>query len=700
MKTNKAWRMLKLRQPLRFVGGVFPILRWSKSYDLKTAIGDLIAGITVALTLIPQSIAYASLAGFEPQYGLYASFIGGFVYAVMGTCPQINIGPTALLSLLTFTYTNRTNADFAVLLCFMSGIVQLIAGTAQLGFLVEFVSLPVVSGFTSAAAITIASSQIKGLLGLKFSAETFISTWKGLFEHVGETRMQDTLLSLVCCIVLMGMKSLKDIQIKTAADEKGRHTIILQRFLWFVGVSRNAVVVVLAAVLAYFVHEDKGDPLILTGNITPGLPIPQPPAFHTEVGNTTYTAGDMFAHLGSGILVVPLVGIISNVAIAKAFARGRTLDATQEIVALGACNLVGAFFRSFPVNGSFTRSAVSDASGVRTPAAGFYTGIIVLLTLALLTPYFYFIPRAALAAVIVCAVLHMVDTAILKKLWATSRLDLIPLLGAFICCLALGIEVGLICGVGIDMLLLLYYQSRPPLEVQFVDNGALPPHYAIHPVGGLHFASAERVRAKLIALKNHKTPNSPPATTLETLTVFPDRDDVNITSQDNSGLENDIGLVNTDTILTNEIPVTGTINGRIVNGGRNSTVNTVNNVSGSIGMPNGIERILTNGVVPGTPSISIVLNRNIEVRRASNVLVIYCDALYRMDYTFLESMKMLVREWMRNGCVVWCNVKPVLREQLINVLQDPVFCEEDQLLLQITGTIIEEPQTSVNNTQL
>ncbi|CAK1596252.1 unnamed protein product [Parnassius mnemosyne] len=276
--------MLSLISPLRLASRVFPIVRWSRSYDFRTGIGDLIAGITVALTLIPQSIAYASLAGFEPQYGLYASFAGAFVYAVMGTCPQINIGPTALLSLLTFTYTSGTNPDFAVLLCFISGIVTLVAGIAQLGFLVEFVSLPVVSGFTSAAAITIASSQIKGLLGLRFNAETFKSTWEGIFHHITDTRMQDTLLGLACCVVLLGMKAMKDIRLKDPQDDKGRRSaIIIQRTLWFAGVSRNAVVVVIASILAFIFHEDKGEPLILTGTITPGLPTPQLPPFHSII---------------------------------------------------------------------------------------------------------------------------------------------------------------------------------------------------------------------------------------------------------------------------------------------------------------------------------------------------------------------------------------------------------------------------------
>ncbi|CAK1547249.1 unnamed protein product [Leptosia nina] len=582
--------------PRRLAGRVFPIVSWSRSYELRTGIGDLIAGITVALTLIPQSIAYASLAGFEPQYGLYASFVGGFVYAIMGTVPQINIGPTALLSLLTFTYTNGTNPDFAVLLCFVGGIVTLIAGVCQLGFLVEFVSTPVVSGFTSAAAITIASSQIKGLLGLSFDAETFISTWRGVFHNITNTRLQDTLLGLSSCIVLMGMKALKDIRLKEPKDEKSRrNTTILQRTLWFAGTH----------------------PFILTGHITPGLPYPRLPPFHSTIGNTTVSAVGMFSKLGSGLLVVPLVGVISNVAIAKAFSKGKTLDATQEIVALGICNIIGAFFSSFPVNGSFTRSAVSDASGVRTPAAGFYTGVIVLLTLGLLTPYFYFIPRAALSAVIMCAVLHMVDLEIIKKLWKTNRLDLIPLVGTFISCLLLGIEVGLGCGVAIDVLLLLYYQSRPTLDTRYVNDGILPPHYEMHPLGGLHFASAERVRSSLISLKNSK-------------------------DKESSAVE----------IVT-------------------------------------VPAHLQNGAAGIEPP-----------RLSPNLLVIYCDSVNRLDYTFLQSIKMLVQEWSRGGHVVWCDAKPLIKEQLENVLPEPLFCTNEQLATLLIGLSTLTQAGNINDTHL
>ncbi|VVC87142.1 unnamed protein product [Leptidea sinapis] len=619
--------------PKRLVGRVFPIVEWARTYDLRTGIGDLIAGVTVALTLVPQSIAYAALAGYEPQYGLYASLTGGFVYAVMGTVPQINIGPTALLSLLTFTYTNGTSPDFAVLLCFIGGVVQLIAGVAQLGFLVEYVSTPVVSGFTSAAALTIASSQIKSLLGLQYEAESFMTSWSGLVHNIVDTKLHDALLGLVCCIVLMGMKAIKEIRIRKSDEEqKSRSKVILQRSLWFAGVSRNAFVVVLASVVAFILQQDERNPFILTGHITPGLPRPQVPPFHSTVLNATISAGGMFSKLGSGLLIVPLVGVISNVAIAKAFSQGKTLDATQEIISLGICNIVGSFFRSFPVNGSFTRSAVSDASGVRTPAAGFYTSLIVLFTLWLLTPYFYFIPRAALAAVIVCAVLHMVDIDIVIKLWKTSRLDLIPLVGTFVCGLLLGVEVGLGCGVAIDALLILFYQSRPKIDIRYI-NG-VPSYYTIRPQGGLYFASAESVRSKLASL-SFKHPQHIPLQS-----VLP---------------VNAINSLNSLDIDAHFTPI------------------VITQITPQVDMQN------ETNIVNFQNTEYLQTGRDLFEALSPKLLVIFCDALSRLDYTFLQSFKQVVSEWSQDGIIIWCDVKPSIRKQLTTVMQEPIFCDSNQL---------------------
>nr|CAD7588524.1 unnamed protein product [Timema genevievae] len=295
----------------------FPLLSWLPKYRAGDAVSDLVAGITVGLTLMPQAIAYAALAGLGPQFGLYSAFAGSFVYIVFGTCKEVNIGPTALLSLLTLNYTHDTNPDMAVLLCFLSGCVELLCGLLHLGFLVEFVSVPVVSGFVSAASLIIASSQAKGLLGLKYKAEGFVDTWYQLFQHIHQTRLWDLVLSVSCITILLALRKLKDL--KPGGKSQTNRQKALGKVLWFVSTGRNAMVVVLCAALAYFFSTMEQAPFLLTGKIDAGLPPIAPPPFTTTFGNSTLSFLNMCQHLGSGIAVVPIVSILGNVAIAKAF---------------------------------------------------------------------------------------------------------------------------------------------------------------------------------------------------------------------------------------------------------------------------------------------------------------------------------------------------------------------------------------------
>ena len=387
-----------------------PVLKWLPLYRTNDALGDLVAGLTVGLTLIPQAIAYAGLAGLTPQYGLYSAFAGSFVYIVFGTCREVNIGPTALISLLTYTYA-RGVPEYAVLLCFLSGCVTIVLGILRLGFLVEFVSIPVVSGFTSAASLIIACSQIKSLLGLNIHGESFIEIWRELASNIGRTRIPDLILSCCCILILLTLKLLKDAKVSNR---------VIQKSIWFLGTGRNALVVILCAVVSYVYESRGGAPFVLTGHIDAGLPSVEPPPFSRVVGNQTETFLDMCGNLGTGILIVPLISIIGNVAIAKSFSRGQSLDATQEMLTLGLCNTVGAFFHSMPVTGSFSRSAVNNASGVRTPFGGIYTGILVILALSLLTPYFYYIPKATLSSVIISAVIFMIEVKTIRPIWRCS----------------------------------------------------------------------------------------------------------------------------------------------------------------------------------------------------------------------------------------------------------------------------------------
>ncbi|XP_029039363.1 sodium-independent sulfate anion transporter-like [Osmia bicornis bicornis] len=474
-----------------------PILKWLPLYRTNDAFGDLVAGFTVGLTLIPQAIAYAGLAGLTPQYGLYSAFAGSFVYIIFGTCREVNIGPTALISLLTYTYA-RGIPEYAILLCFLSGCVTIVLGILRLGFLVEFVSIPVVSGFTSAASVIIACSQIKNLLGLKIHGESFIEIWRVLASSIGQTRIPDLILSSCCILTLLTLKKVKDLKVSNE---------ILGKSIWFLGTGRNALVVILCAVVSY-VYEGYygGAPFILTGHIDSGLPSIAPPSFTRTVANQTETFFDICKDLGSGIVIVPLISIIGNVAIAKAFSRGQSLDATQEMLTLGLCNIVGSFFQSMPVTGSFSRSAVNNASGVRTPLGGIYTGVLVVLALSLLTPYFYYIPRATLSSVIVCAVIFMVEVQILRPIWKCSKRDLIPTFATFFACLFAGVEIGILIGVTIDLAILIYFNARPTIYIEYRNTPTLS-YILVQPSAGLLFPAVEYLRIYLLenlAADQHK----------------------------------------------------------------------------------------------------------------------------------------------------------------------------------------------------
>ncbi|KAF4513870.1 UNVERIFIED_CONTAM: hypothetical protein B566_EDAN017197 [Ephemera danica] len=289
-----------------------PITSWLPRYSRNDVIPDLIAGITIGLTLIPQSIAYASLAGLEPQYGLYSAFLGSFVYIVFGTVKEVNLGPKALLSLLTFNYTHHLGPQFAVLLCFLCGCLELLCGVLQLGFIVNFVSSPVISGYTWAMVIVIASSQLKGLLGLQFSSESLLETLGGVVTRISDTRTGDATLGFCCCFLLLSMKALRDY-----VKPKRR---VLGKIVWFVSTARNALIVLLCAGLSSVLENSGVEvPYRLTGRITAGLPPFQLPPMSAEIGNRTLGFVEMADELKTGMVAMTVVSIISNLAIGRAF---------------------------------------------------------------------------------------------------------------------------------------------------------------------------------------------------------------------------------------------------------------------------------------------------------------------------------------------------------------------------------------------
>uniref|UniRef100_A0A8C3QVB7 Solute carrier family 26 member 11 n=1 Tax=Cyanoderma ruficeps TaxID=181631 RepID=A0A8C3QVB7_9PASS len=464
-----------------------PILRWLPRYSRAWLPLDLLAGLAVGLTAVPQALAYAELAGLPLQYGLYSSFMGCFVYCFLGTAKDVTLGPTAIMSLLVSSYAFHQPV-YAVLLAFLSGCIQLAMGLLHLGFLLDFISCPVIKGFTSAASITISFNQIKNILGLQGVPRQFFLQVYETLRRIGETRAGDAVLGLTCLAALAGLRAMKS-HLPRAAPAEPLAVRISYLIVWISATARNALVVLFAGLVAYSFQVLGSQPFRLTGSIPQGLPALRPPPFSLAAPNGTVPFLSMVQDMGVGLAVVPLMGLLETVAIAKAFAsqNGYRIDPNQELLALGVANVLGSFVSSFPITGSFGRTAVNAQSGVCTPAGGLVTGALVLLSLAYLTSLFYYIPKAALAAVIISAVVPMFDAGIFLTLWRVKRLDLVPLCVTFLLCFW-EIQYGIVAGVLLSGILLLYSVARPPIKVS---EGAV---LLVQPGGSLHFPAVEHLR--------------------------------------------------------------------------------------------------------------------------------------------------------------------------------------------------------------
>ncbi|XP_076763779.1 sodium-independent sulfate anion transporter isoform X2 [Xylocopa sonorina] len=475
-----------------------PILAWLPQYSLSKLLQDTLAGLTVGLTAIPQGIAYAIVAGLPAQYGLYSSFMGCFVYLVFGSCKDVTVGPTAIMALLAQHHVINLGNDIAVLLSFLSGCVIMLMGLFHLGFLLEFVSMPVISGFTNAASIIIAASQLGTLLGLSGRSDSFIDAIVKVVNHVNEVTLWDPILGVCSMVILICLKKLPGKKSGTA----------FEKFLWVTSLARNAIVVIFGIVLAYTLHRYDIKPFKITGNITEGLPPLAPPPFSTVKGNHTYYFDELVSELGSTIISVPLIAILESIAIAKAFAKGKTVDTNQEMLALGLCNVFGSFSRSMPTTGSFTRTAVNNASGVKTPMGGVITGCLVLLACGLLTSTFEYIPKATLAAVIIIAMYYMLELHIFTVLWRTKKIDLVPLTVTLLSCLAIGPEYGMIAGIAVNLILLLYFAARPGLliEERVVDGLTI---LFVSPKQSLSYPAAEYLRERVMSWCDRRTGTIP-----------------------------------------------------------------------------------------------------------------------------------------------------------------------------------------------
>lgn len=418
------------------IARVLPIVHWARHYPRPLLRGDLAAGLTVAVMLIPQGMAYANLAGMPPVTGLYAAIVGIIAYAVLGTSGSLAVGPVAITSLLTLSGLEAIAAPedasypaIAALLALTVGAILLLSGVLRLGFLVNFLSHPVISGFTSAAAITIALSQVKDLLGVDIGRpEGVVATLEALADELSALSGWTIAIGAASIVALFAGKKLAP-----------RAPIAL------------IVMVVATAVTWAASLVDRG--VAVLGDVPTGFPSPQLP----EV------SGGLLGDLLPVALTIAVVAYAEGVSVAKAIAR-RTrerVDANQELIATGAANAASGLFGGFPIAGGFSRTAVNHQAGARTPLASIVTAGMLMIAVLWLTPALFYLPKAVLAAVVVVAVIGLVDVGDAVETFRTRRSDFAALAVTFGATLLIGVEPGLAIGLGFSLLLFVYRSSSP-----------------------------------------------------------------------------------------------------------------------------------------------------------------------------------------------------------------------------------------------
>lgn len=412
------------------------------SGDLKN---DLSAGITVGVMLIPQGMAYALIAGLPPIYGLYASLIPLLGYAIFGTSRQLAVGPVAIVSLLVAaSVAPMAEGDpnryimLALALTIMVGVLQLAMGLLRFGFLVNFLSHPVLSGFTSAAALVIGLSQLKHLLGVDIERSNYIHEilWSAA-QQWEAIHMPTVVLGVIGIAILVALKR------------------------WSKAIPGALVVVVLGTAAIWLTGGNEAGVSIVE-EVPSGLPSFVIPAF---------SWADVQA-LIPGALTISLIGFMESIAVAKVYARrnGYSLDANKELVGLGVANVAGAFFQAYPTTGGFSRTAVNAEAGATTNVAGIISAVVIALTLLFLTPLFYYMPNAILASIVMVAVAGLVDWKEAMYLWRVDRRDLALMALTFVATLTLGIEEGILAGVIVSLVAIIYQSATPHTAIM----GRLP----------------------------------------------------------------------------------------------------------------------------------------------------------------------------------------------------------------------------------
>ena len=434
-----------------------PALDWLLNYRSQFLVGDITAGIIVTSLLIPQSMAYALLAGLPPQVGLYASILPAILYPLIGTSRVLAVGPVAVDSLMVAAaianFSPQSTPEYlalAVTLAFLVGAIEIIMGILRLGFLVNFLSRSVTSGFISGAAVIIGFSQVKHLLGLKIPAtESFGELVILIVRNLAQTNWLTLALGIasVGILVYFNRPLVKQLKQRGWSDSR------------ILPLSKSAplMVVILGTLLVWGLHLDRVAGIKVVGSIPAGLSSLTFPLLDWQTLKSLLPAA----------VAISLVGYMEGYAGGQALAskRREKIDPNQELLALGVANLGAAVTGGYPVTGGVSRSVVNSAAGANTGLASIVTGLLVAVTVMFLTPLFYFLPQACLAAVIITAVYTLIDVATLRRMWAYDKGDAIAWLTTFGAVLALGVEKGIMLGALIALALHLWRTSHPHIAI-------------------------------------------------------------------------------------------------------------------------------------------------------------------------------------------------------------------------------------------
>lgn len=447
-----------------------PMLAWARHYDRAAATKDSLAALIVTLMLIPQSLAYAMLAGLPPVTGLYASMLPLIAYTLFGTSRTLAVGPVAVVSLMTaatlgplFAPGSTEYAAAAMLLALLSGAVLLLMAVLRLGFLANFLSHPVISGFISASGILIALGQLKHILGISIDGENAVQLLAALLTALPGAHLPTLAIGGSSLLFLYLVRS----RLSVWLQHLGMSAPIAGTLTKIGPVA--ALLLAIAAVSAFGL-ADVG--VRVVGEVPRGLPSLSLPMLEPA----------LVLQLLPAAVLISLVGFVESVSVAQTLAakRRERIEPNQELVALGGANVAAALSGGFPVTGGFARSVVNFDAGAQTPLAGALTALGIGITVLLFTPLFHNLPHAVLAATIIVAVLSLVDLSALRRTWRYSRQDAAAMAATMLGVLLIGVESGILLGVGLSLLLFLWRTSQPHIAVV----GQLP--------GSEHFRNVER----------------------------------------------------------------------------------------------------------------------------------------------------------------------------------------------------------------